>query len=730
MKKDLSITPKGVEILKEKETHLDTKKISDKWMSKYVLAKKYYEHYGSLEMPAKFKTKNGVDYDDEGVQLGPWIRNIKYGIKGLNSCKITQEQIKLLEDIGLDCNNDVREEDWNNKYKLAKTYYEYYGNLEIPQRFKTKNGIDYDEDGIKLGIWIHSQRKAINGKNDCKITPERMQLLESIGIRIDSTYREKQWMKKYNLAKTYYEHYGNLNINRKFKTLDGINYDEQGVQLRRWLDEQRFATTVDNGVKLTPQRIKMLEEIGFDFSIIDRDKQWMSKYELVKTYYEYYGNLNIPIMFRTLDGINYDEQGIRLGVWLSEQRRRMGNNNELKLEPERIKLLKDIGLDFKVADKEKQWMEKYKLVKAYYEHYGNLDVPIMFKTSDGIKYDKQGIKIGTWLYKQRQGIKGINNYKVTPEHIKLLEEIGIDCNNIGRENKWMNKYKLAKAYYEHYGNLKIPKNFKTKNGVDYDEEGVKLRNWLQNQFYGIMEINNMKITPEHIKLLEEIGIDCNNIGRENKWMKKYNLAKIYYEYYGDLDIPIMFRTLDGINYDEDGIKLGVWLSTQKQRIKEKSNLKVTQEHIKLLEEIGLDYNNIDKQDKWINKYILAKAYYEHYGNLKIKQRFKTKNGIDYDEEGVKLGFWINSQREGIKGQNALNLTPKQIKLLDNIGMIWFTDIIDNKLQDEKITDKNIKAKQIEMRNRFYSVLNSFEDEELPTKEELNNKLLCKLNHRK
>ena len=63
-------------------------------------------------------------------------------------------------------------------------------------------------------------------------------------------------------------------------------------------------------------------------------------------------------------------------------------------------------------------------------------------------------------------------------------------------------------------------------------------------------------------------------------------------------------------------------------------------------------------------------------------------------------------------------------------MIWFTDIIDNRLQDEKITDKNIKAKQIEMRNRFYSVLNSFEDEELPTKEELNNKLLCKLNHRK
>ena len=649
MKKDLSITPKGIEILKEKETHLDTKKISDKWMSKYALAKKYYEHYGNLEIPTKFKTKNGIDYDEKGIQLGKWIHNQRQGIKGLNTCKINSEQIKLLEEIGIRLDNIDRMPEWKNKYNLAKAYYEYYGNLEIPYRFKTKNGVDYDEDGIKLGIWINLQRQSFQGKGTGIITLEQIKLLEEIEMRWDSIFRDERWMSKYKLAKTYYEHYGNLNINRKFKTLDGINYDEQGVQLRRWLDEQRFATTVDNGVKLTPQRIKMLEEIGFDFSIIDRDKQWISKYELVKTYYEYYGNLNIPIMFRTLDGINYDEQGIRLGVWLSEQRRRMRNNNELKLEPERIKLLKDIGLNFKVADKEKQWMEKYKLVKAYYEHYGNLDVPIMFKTSDGIKYDKQGIKIGTWLYQQRQGIKGIHNYKVTPEHIKLLEEIGLDCNNIGRENKWMNKYKLAKAYYEHYGNLKIPKNFKTKNGVDYDEEGVKLRNWLQNQFYGIMEINNMKITPEHIKLLEEIGIDCNNIGRENKW---------------------------------------------------------------------------------INKYILAKAYYEHYGNLKIPKNFKTKNGIDYDEEGVKLGTWINSQKEGIKGQIALNLTPKQIKLLDNIGMIWFTDIIDNKLQDEKITDKNIKAKQIEMRNRFYSVLNSFEDEELPTKEELNNKLLCKLNHKK
>lgn len=38
------------------------------------------------------------------------------------------------------------EEKWNKNYKLAKAYYEYYGNLEISQSFKTINGYDYDEN--------------------------------------------------------------------------------------------------------------------------------------------------------------------------------------------------------------------------------------------------------------------------------------------------------------------------------------------------------------------------------------------------------------------------------------------------------------------------------------------------------------------------------------------------------------------------------------------------------
>lgn len=48
---------------------------------------------------------------------------------------------------------------WEDYYELAKAYYEHHRNLEIPFRFKTNDGCNYDENGIVgLGHWIRNQR--------------------------------------------------------------------------------------------------------------------------------------------------------------------------------------------------------------------------------------------------------------------------------------------------------------------------------------------------------------------------------------------------------------------------------------------------------------------------------------------------------------------------------------------------------------------------------------------
>ena len=50
------------------------------------------------------------------------------------------------------------------------------------------------------------------------------------------------------------------------------------------------------------------------------------------------------------------------------------------------------------------------------------------------------------------------------------------------------------------------------------------------------------------------------------------------------------------------------------------------------------------EDSWIINYNLAQAYFEHKGNLNIKDNYKTSNGYEYDENGIPLGLWLYEQK--------------------------------------------------------------------------------------
>ena len=93
---------------------------------------------------------------------------------------------------------------WEDYYELAKAYYEHHRNLEIPFRFKTNDGCNYDENGIVgLGHWKRNQRTQY-----FNLSEKRQQLLKSIGFVLNAI--EEQWKKMYELAKIYYNHYENL----------------------------------------------------------------------------------------------------------------------------------------------------------------------------------------------------------------------------------------------------------------------------------------------------------------------------------------------------------------------------------------------------------------------------------------------------------------------------------------------------------------------------------------
>lgn len=125
---------------------------------------------------------------------------------------------------------------------------------------------------------------------------------------------------------------------------------------------------------------------------------------------------------------------------------------------------------------------------------------------------------------------------------------------------WDAYYELAKAYYNHYGNLKIKEYFKTFNGITYDENGINLYAWVMRQ-KGLYKKG--KLDKDKMDKLDAIGATPQTLTTKRlTWNESYELASIYYNYHGNLHVPKGFKTKNGYEYNEDGYNLYNWLGYQ------------------------------------------------------------------------------------------------------------------------------------------------------------------------
>ena len=586
---------------------------------------------------------------------------------------------------------------------------------------KLKNGDIMDKDFIDIYNKVSNEKYNAETENDLNFNDK---------IKVIEEYKKyDNWKDYYNLAESYYRHHGNLEIPQNFKTKYGYEYNEQGVELGIWMQNQRMAYKGQGKLKITENQKRLLEKLIMGFGNVNFER-WMKNYNLAKAYYIYNGNLEIPQNFKTKNGYEYDEQGVKLGSWISTQRQAYKGQGPCKITEEQKKLLEKIGMV--VLDRRDNiWMKKYNLAESYYEHHGNLEIPRNFKTTNGYEYDEEGVKLGSWISTQRQAYKGQGACKLTEEQKKLLEKIGM-VPDVYIDN-WQKKYNLAESYYKHHGNLEIPDKFKTTNGYEYDEEGVKLGKWISNQRQAYKGQGTCKLTEEQIKLLEKIEIKWFNsnidkklqneiINEQNKKKKQIEILNRVRSYLNTLDENRVYSKeeinlgfVKKLKINKEFIDMYNKLSNEKYNAETKNDLNFNIE-IKNIEEIKKDETNFEK---WMKNYNLAESYYKHHGNLEIPVKFKTTNGYEYDEQGVKLGKWIDNQRTAYKGQGTYKITEEQIKLLEQIKMKWFENNTDPKLQSEIINEQNKKKKKIEILNRVKSYLNTLDENRVYSKEEIN-----------
>ena len=489
-------------------------------------------------------------------------------------------------------------EKWERIFRMAKAYYKKHGNLDIPRKFKTLNGIDEDPNGVLLRNWVDRQQQMCVGHIPCTIPKECIKKLATIGIPYKTL--DDIWNEQYEIAKARFDKTGNLKFPVKFRTFDGVTHDPKGYNMSRWVYTQRQTLSGHTACSLDPEKIEKLKYFG-DAMVAGSvwDDIWEEWYALAKNYYEHYGNLEVSQKWRTFNGYDYDPKGKTLGVWISAQRQNYKND---LLSEERIEKLKLIGMRF--DDRKlhtpnmRIWNIHYELAAKYREYHGHLNIPQKFKTKNGIDEDPNGFALGKWYYEQKARMNGTSSsgIKLTKHQIYLLKLLEADLTVRDNDAIWEEKYELAKKYYEHYGHLNIPVEFRTKNGFEYDEYGVALGQWLRTQKQAYYGTNGYTLSEERYQKLLKIGMNFEKKRKPLSWEEMYALAKKYYEHYGNLDIPFNFRTKNGYDIDDDGRNIGRWLGDQNMDYGTYGK-KMDPEKIKLLEDLNIDWFRKNSSNK-------------------------------------------------------------------------------------------------------------------------------------
>ena len=341
---------------------------------------------------------------------------------------------------------------------------------------------------------------------------------------------------------------------------------------------------------------------------------WDMYYASAKQYYKENGNLEVPARFIT-------EEGYALGGWLNNQKAIRKGTIVGKLTEDQIHKLDSIGMIWDSLDY--FWEQNFKLAKEYYLTSGNLDIPTNYKSTDG-KH------LGNWILRQRQLYKANT---LTDEQIKKLDSIGMDW--MDRVDRiWENGFIEAKNYSEEYGNLSVPKNY--RSNTDFP-----LGIWIQRQrsLY-----KNNKISEDRIKRLTDIGMNWNT----DNWESRFNLVRQYYEEHGNINISQKEII--------QGVWLGKWIVSQKKAMQEG---KLTHEQIEMLKTLPMEEVG-RKDNRWWSMYEEAKKYYLKFGNLNVPTDYITSSG-------KKLSDWIIRQRRNYKlGKMSLEHKEK----LDDIGFVW------------------------------------------------------------
>lgn len=201
-----------------------------------------------------------------------------------------------------------------------------------------------------LGEWIRRYTYLRNHTPE-RLTEKETELIDKINADRNNKIRE-QWLDSYERLKEF--------IGKEQGWPSQKSSDPQEVKLANWCATQRSVRKNTPKAKLNHERIRLLEEIDFNWSSYTQRRSWQESFTLVKEFYTCNGRW--PVHTK-------DPEESKLAKWCSKMRAYKNKiDTSVTLTNQQIKKLNELGFDWTYNKKkngrspehiEKLWLERY-----------------------------------------------------------------------------------------------------------------------------------------------------------------------------------------------------------------------------------------------------------------------------------------------------------------------------------------------------------------------------------
>lgn len=267
--------------------------IDSKWEEMYEHLKSYHSEHGNADVPNRWK---------EDCKLASWVSHQRQRRK---KELLTDEQIHRLDALDFTWQHRKRGT-WEDRYQELVSFKEKYGHCNVPFNY---------EEVPKLGAFVNAMR---NHKKIGLLSRKRITLLERIGFQWAESNTDK-WEERYVQLLYFKDEYGHCNV--------PSNYPDN-PQLANWVSQQRQNRRRG---KILPERKKMLDEVGFTWTVDRTESSWNLRYSQLVEFKQQHGHCKVPTHY---------VDNPQLGKWVSRQRQQ---RKQEKLTPERVQMLEEVG---------------------------------------------------------------------------------------------------------------------------------------------------------------------------------------------------------------------------------------------------------------------------------------------------------------------------------------------------------------------------------------------------